>query len=64
MQDKVTGVMNCCSCEPISIRRLVEKYCVEKNKSIDLNLGYYHYPDYEPMEFWGNIEELKNALNG
>lgn len=64
MQDRIYGVINCCSGETISIRKLVEKYCVEKNKSIELNLGYYSYPDYEPMEFWGNIEKLNKALNG
>ena len=62
MQDKISGIINCCSGKPVSIRELVENYLAEKNKSIELNLGYYPYPDYEPMAFWGNTKKLKKAL--
>lgn len=63
MQDKVSGIINCCSGKPISIRKLVENYLAEKNKSIGLNLGLYPYPDYEPMAFWGNNEKLNRILS-
>ena len=62
MQDKVKGIINCCSGTPISIRKLVEDYLKKKQKSIHLNLGYYPYPDYEPMAFWGDDKKLKMAL--
>jgi len=62
MQDKVTGIINCCSGEPISIRKLDENFLAEKNKSIELNLGHYPYPDYEPMAFWGDSRKLKSIL--
>jgi len=62
MQNKVHGIINCCSGIPISIRKLVENYLKEKQKNIDLNLGYYPYPDYEPMAFWGDDKKLKMAL--
>ncbi len=62
MQDKVTGIINCCSGEPISIRKLAENFIAEKNKSIELNLGHYPYPDYEPMTFWGCDKKLQAAL--
>ena len=51
--DQLNGIINCCSGIPISIRNLVENYLKENNKHIKLNLGYYPYPDYEPMAFWG-----------
>ena len=47
------GISNVCSGEPISIRRLVEQRIAERNSVIKMNLGYYPYPDYEPMAFWG-----------
>ena len=47
------GIFNVCSGEPISIRRLVERRIQERNASIQMNLGYYPYPDFEPMAFWG-----------
>lgn len=51
-------VINCCNGSPISVRNLVENYLREKNYDIKLNLGFYPYPDYEPMAFWGNDLKL------
>lgn len=48
-----SGIFNVCSGEPISIRKLVENRIQERQSSIKINLGYYPYPDYEPMAFWG-----------
>ena len=63
MQNNVQGAINCCSGIPISVRKLVENYLAEKQKSIYLNLGYYPYPDYEPMAFWGNTDKLNMAFS-
>lgn len=62
LQDRVSGVINCCSGNPISIRKLVENYLSERGKIIRLNLGYYPYPDYEPFAFWGDKEKLTSIL--
>lgn len=62
-QDQVTGIINCCSGTPISIRKLVEDYLDKKKTTIPLNLGYYPYPDYEPMEFWGDATKLNKILS-
>lgn len=48
------GAANICSGRPISVRGLVEQWLRENNWEIGLNFGYYPYPDYEPMAFWGN----------
>ncbi|MBX7242072.1 MAG: NAD(P)-dependent oxidoreductase [Bacteroidia bacterium] len=53
LEKNANGIFNCCSGVPISIRSLVENYLKETNNNISLNLGYYPYPDYEPMAFWG-----------
>ena len=47
------GVLNLCSGQPISVRTLVEGWIEENGWDIELELGHYPYPDYEPMEFWG-----------
>jgi nucleoside-diphosphate-sugar epimerase len=47
------GVMNICSGKPISVHEQVEEWLYDNNWEIQLNLGYYEYPDYEPMNFWG-----------
>jgi nucleoside-diphosphate-sugar epimerase len=50
---KNIGLINICSGHPISVRSLVEQWKKEMNSEIKLNLGYYPYSDYEPMNFWG-----------
>lgn len=47
------GAVNVCSGAPISVRRLVENWIKENDWQIELNLGHFPYPDYEPMAFWG-----------
>ena len=56
-------IINCCSGEPISIKQLVENYLNEKHYKMKLNLGYYPYPTYEPMSFWGDNTKLKKILS-
>ena len=58
IQDKIEGIINCASGVPITVRSLIENYIHKIKTPIKLNLGYYPYPDYEPMSFWGNIEKL------
>lgn len=62
LQSEVDGIVNCCSGNPISIRRLVEKKIDLLNSDIKLNLGYYPYPDYEPMAFWGDTTKLRKII--
>lgn len=52
------GIINVCSGKPTSVRSLVEGWLRENSWSIDLNLAYYPYPDYEPMAFWGRRDKL------
>jgi nucleoside-diphosphate-sugar epimerase len=61
MQQKITGIINCCSGRPVTVKRFVEDYLIRINKDISLNLGFYPYADYEPMQFWGDREKL-NAI--
>ncbi|MDZ4710679.1 MAG: NAD-dependent epimerase/dehydratase family protein [Saprospiraceae bacterium] len=63
VQKEVTGIINCCSGQPVTVKKLVENYLTENNKKISLNLGYYPYPDYEPMEFWGDVTKLNKIIN-
>lgn len=56
------GVINCCSGRPVSVRRLVEERIKQRGANITLNLGYYPYPDYEPMAFWGDGTKLIKCM--
>jgi dTDP-6-deoxy-L-talose 4-dehydrogenase (NAD+) len=59
LQTEIAGIINCCSGVPVTVKELVQSYLKEKNKDIKLNLGFYPYPDYEPMAFWGDNKKLK-----
>lgn len=64
LQKAVSGVINVCSGRSVTLRELVEEYLRDRGASIELELGYYPYPDYEPFRFWGNTEKLDSALSG
>lgn len=63
MQQEITGIINCCSGQPIAVRTLVEKFIREHGYTLALNLGHYPYPDYEPIAFWGNVAKLQSLAN-
>lgn len=56
------GVVNICSSEPISVRRLVERHLAQRGADIRLNLGRYPYSSEEPMAFWGDASRLAAIL--
>lgn len=62
LQNEVKGIVNCCSGIPISIRNYVESYLRSRDYQMQLNIGYYPYPEYEPMAFWGNAKKLQRIL--
>jgi nucleoside-diphosphate-sugar epimerase len=63
-QQKVYGIINCCSGQPVTVKQFVTGYLQIKEKAIQLKLGYYPYPDYEPMRFWGDDTKLKSIITG
>ena len=62
MMERNNGTVNICSGKPISVRKLVEGWIVKNGWAMDLNLGHYPYPDYEPMAFWGDRNKLDQCL--
>lgn len=63
LQNKVQGIINCCSGKPVKLKDFVNEFLSKNNFKIKLNLGVYPYPDYEPMETWGDSEKLNSILN-
>ena len=62
LQSEVTGIINCCSGVPVKVKDFIANYLRESKRTIGLNLGYYPYPDYEPMCFWGDPQKLKSII--
>ncbi|HJK77484.1 MAG TPA: NAD(P)-dependent oxidoreductase [Methanocorpusculum sp.] len=63
LQSDVSGMVNCCSGECVSVRRLVEQRVAELNAEISLKLGVYGYPVYEGMAFWGDVSRLHEVIH-
>lgn len=61
-QNSINGIINCCSGNPISVRKFIENYLKAKGKTIQLGLGAYPLPDYEPLAFWGDNTKLDRIL--
>jgi dTDP-6-deoxy-L-talose 4-dehydrogenase (NAD+) len=58
------GVMNVCSGEPVSVRRLVEGWNAAAPRPLELELGRFPYPDHEALAFWGDPGRLQAFLAG
>ncbi|HYE68851.1 MAG TPA: hypothetical protein VEA58_09585, partial [Anaerovoracaceae bacterium] len=56
------GAINICSGQPIAVIDQVQRWIAEHQWQIELNPGFYPYPDYEPMEFWGDPSKMNAAL--
>lgn len=62
LQTELTGIINICSNQPITVKDFVLSYLEKTAQSIQLNLGYYPYADFEPMRFWGSNQKLLQIL--
>lgn len=62
LNGKDNGVVNVCAGTPISVRDLAAGVLARHHSSIQLNLGYFPYLDYEPMAFWGDRHKLDRIL--
>ncbi len=56
------GVYNVCSGRPVSVRQLIESWAAERGYDVNLNLGRFPIPEYEPLAFWGNDTKTRQAL--
>ena len=62
LQKNVEGIINCCSGVPVKLRDFVHDFLKKNKFGITLNLGFYPYADYEPMESWGSVKKLNSIL--
>ncbi|UFH55445.1 NAD(P)-dependent oxidoreductase [Spirosoma sp. KNUC1025] len=61
-QSQVTGIINCCSGQPISVRQLVDEHLQRFQSAMVLNVGHYPYRSFEPMASWGAVDKMHRAL--
>jgi nucleoside-diphosphate-sugar epimerase len=63
LSNNIQGIVNVCSGQPISIRRLVERWIAASGQQIALDLGRFPYADHEPLAFWGSAARLNSLLS-
>ena len=63
MQDKVNGIINVCSGDPVSLAEKVESFI--KDCGYDIKLVYGAFPDraYDSPAEWGDASKIKEILS-
>ena len=63
MQDKVLGIINCCSGKPVSLAEQIEWY-IKKN-NLNITLDYNTYPDrpYDSPCIYGDDSKIRKILD-
>ena len=53
LQDKVLGIINCCTGKPLSLADMVERFITDRG--LDISLDYGKFPDhpYDSPGIWG-----------
>ena len=61
-QDEVTGIINACSGEPMTLSERVERYI--RDNGLDISLEYGAYPDrpYDSPGVWGDAAKIRQIL--
>lgn len=62
MQEKVTGVINCCSGKPVSLAEKVEEFIAEHGLKIKLDYGAYPDRPYDSPCIYGDNTKIKEIL--
>ena len=61
-QDKITGIINCCSGNPVSLAERVEQYIAEHNLSIRLDYGKYPDRPYDSPIIYGDATKINEIM--
>lgn len=62
LQEKVTGIINCCTGKPVSLAEQVEKFIKEHHYNISLEYGAYPDREYDSPGIWGNPDKIDRIM--
>ena len=62
-QNKINGIINVCSGNPVSLSEEVEDFIKKKNYNIKLKYGAYPDRKYDSPAVWGDATKIKEILN-
>lgn len=63
MQDKILGIINCCSGKPVSLAKQIEWYISHNNLPIILEYGKYPDRPYDSPCVYGDDTKIKEIIN-
>lgn len=61
-QDRITGIINCCSGRPEKLADRVERFIRENNYSIKLEYGAFPDRPYDSKAIWGDDTKIKDVM--
>ena len=61
-QDRIKGVINCCSGQPMKLSERVERFIKENGYEISLEYGAFPDRPYDSKAIWGNDEKISNIM--
>lgn len=61
-QDEVTGIINCCSGKPISLKEKIESFLQDNHLDVQLNYGEFPERPYDSKLLYGNNEKIKKIV--
>lgn len=59
MQNKVNGIINCCTGKPVSLAEKVEEFIKKYNLKIKLKYGAFPDRDYDSPAIWGDSTKIE-----
>lgn len=62
MQDRVNGIINICSGEPVSLSNKVEQFILDNSLGIKLMYGVFPDRPYDSKAIWGDNSKIKEIL--
>lgn len=62
MQNKVNGIINCCTGRPMQIGMRVEQFIKENHYSIQLDYGKFPERSYDSKAIWGNDRKIRMIM--
>ena len=62
VQEKYTGIINCCTGNPVSLGEMAERFIKENNLSIKLEYGVYPDRPYDSPGVWGDATLINKIM--
>lgn len=64
LQTKETGIINCCTGEPISLLNQIQMFIDQHQLDLKLNIGAFPDREYDSPRVWGNPDKINKIMKG